>query len=123
MYVPLVLVFTPFYALHEICGFIISVEVKLIALLTTEILCAINVLVRSYLLLLHPLRKLTSGMTNFMSNPPSDILVIRAGFLTVSTRIASSWKVFQKSLPILTNCAIRAKLTGNIYNKKSAFAW
>ena len=39
MYVPLVLVLPPSYALHVIFGFIISVQVKLMTLLTAEILC------------------------------------------------------------------------------------
>ena len=83
MYVPLVLVLTPSYVLHVICGFIISVQAKLIVLLTTKTLCALNVPERSYLLLLHPLRKLTSGMTNFMSNPPSNIFVTRLATVVV----------------------------------------
>ena len=52
----ILLMLTSSYALHEICGFIISVQIKLITLVTTEILCAINVLVRSYLKLLHPVK-------------------------------------------------------------------
>ena len=71
------LVLTQPYAIHVICGFIVSFQVKLSALLKTEFLCAVNVPVRSYLLLLHPLRKLTTGMTNFKSNPTSKMLVMR----------------------------------------------
>ena len=74
VHVPLVLVLIPSYSLRMICSFIISVQVKLIGLLTPESLCVVNVPERWYLLLLHLLRKETSRMTNFMSNPPSDII-------------------------------------------------
>ena len=53
----ILLMLTSSYALHEICRFIISVQIKLITLVTTEILCAINVKVRSYLKLLHPVKQ------------------------------------------------------------------
>ena len=67
---------TPADPHRVICGFIIIAQEKLIALLTIEILRAVNVLESLCLLLLHPLRKLTSRMIHFMSNPPSIILVI-----------------------------------------------
>ena len=101
------------YALHGICGFIKSVQVQLIALLRTEILCTLDIPVRSYLLLMHLLRKLTSGMTNFMLNPPSNILVIQLAnvvvilmqFLHVSLYCGKNY-----------NHAIQTKLRGNVYN-------
>ena len=83
VHVPLVLVLNPSYVLRVICGFIKSVQLKLIALLATEILCAVNVPERSYLLPLHPLTRLTSGMTNFKSNPLSNILLIRLANVVV----------------------------------------
>ena len=94
-YVTLVLVLPPSYALRVICWFIISVHIKLITLLTTEIVCAVNVPERSYLLLFHTLRKLTLGITNFMLNPPSNILVIR---------LASVVVVLTQSLHVLFHC-------------------
>ena len=83
LYVPSVLVLTPSHALCMICGFIISVQEKLITLMTTEILHPINVPVILHLLLLHPLSKLTSGMTVFMLNPPSNILVMQVANVVV----------------------------------------
>ena len=65
VYVPLVLVLTPSYVLHVICGFIIRVQEKPITLLTTEILHAINVLERSYLLLLHSSRNINIDNDSF----------------------------------------------------------
>ena len=78
----LVLVLTLSFALCVICGFIKSVQLKLITLLTRNFF-AINVLERLYLLLLHTLRKLTSGMTIFLSNSPSNILGIQLANVAV----------------------------------------
>ena len=77
LYITLVLLLTPFHALWVTCGFMKSVQEQLITLLTTEILCTVSVLERWYLLLLHPLSNITSGMTVLKLNPPSNILVTR----------------------------------------------
>ena len=63
--------------------------------LTTDIICAVNILERSYLLLLHPYGKLTLRMTSFLSNPPSNILVIRLANVVVA---------LVQSLHILPHC-------------------
>lgn len=71
--------------------------------LTAEIMCAVNILERSYLLLLHPYGKLTLRMTSFLSNPSSNILVMRLANVVV---------VLMQSLHILSHCG---KYSENCY--------
>ena len=92
---------------------------------------AVNVPVRFYLLLLHHLSKLISGMTVFTLNPHSNILGIRllygygGCYDAVSKRIVSSWKEFRELLTILTNHAPNKTLRGCLQHvcKKSVFVW
>ena len=49
LYITLVLLLTPFHALWVTCKFMKNVQEQLITLLTTEILCAVNVSERWYI--------------------------------------------------------------------------